>query len=206
MRQGIGPSRSSRAISEACRVAGTDSAASDGRAAEIVRSGENLAADLEPGSLGPGNGVVSLAEAVVPRAPVRRFKPYPACKHSGVEWLGEIPAHWQATRLKTLARLRAGTVITSDKIEPEGDYPVFGGNGLRGYTSSYTHDGELPLVGTPVSTPLPTTSLAPVPQASRSSASGSFRQRRGSRNRASTPEAKEATRIAGRVHKGKGRV
>jgi hypothetical protein len=38
----------------------------------------------------------------------------------------------------------------------------------------------------PVSTPLPTTSLAPVPQASRSSASGSFRQRRGSRNRAST--------------------
>jgi DNA-binding transcriptional LysR family regulator len=38
----------------------------------------------------------------------------------------------------------------------------------------------------PVSTPLPTTSLAPVPQASRSSASVSFRQRRGSRNRAST--------------------
>ena len=34
----------------------------------------------------------------------------------------------------------------------------------------------------PVSTPLTTTSLAPVPQASRSSASGSFRQRRGSRN------------------------
>jgi hypothetical protein len=35
-------------------------------------------------------------------------------------------------------------------------------------------------------TPLPTTSLAPVPQASRNSASGSFRQRCGSRNRAST--------------------
>ena len=28
-----------------------------------MRSGENLAADLEPGSLGPGSGVVSLAEA-----------------------------------------------------------------------------------------------------------------------------------------------
>ena len=27
-------------------------------------------------------------------APLARFKPYPAYKDSGVEWLGEIPAHW----------------------------------------------------------------------------------------------------------------
>ena len=25
----------------------------------------------------------------------QRFKPYPAYKDSGVEWLGEIPAHWE---------------------------------------------------------------------------------------------------------------
>ena len=30
----------------------------------------------------------------------RRFKPYPAYKDSGVEWLGEIPAHWEVNRLK----------------------------------------------------------------------------------------------------------
>ena len=29
----------------------------------------------------------------------RRFKPYPAYKTSGVEWLGEIPAHWEVKRL-----------------------------------------------------------------------------------------------------------
>jgi hypothetical protein len=28
------------------------------------------------------------------RTDLRRFKPYPAYKDSGVEWLGEIPAHW----------------------------------------------------------------------------------------------------------------
>lgn len=50
-------------------------------------------------------------------------------------------------RLKALAGLRAGAAITSDRIEPDGDYPVFGGNGLRGYTSAYTHEGEFPLVG-----------------------------------------------------------
>jgi hypothetical protein len=27
------------------------------------------------------------------------FKPYPAHKDSGVEWLGEIPAHWEVKRL-----------------------------------------------------------------------------------------------------------
>ncbi len=30
----------------------------------------------------------------------RRFKPYPAYKDSGVEWLGEIPAHWKVKRLR----------------------------------------------------------------------------------------------------------
>ncbi len=34
--------------------------------------------------------------------PVRKWKPYPAYKDSGVEWLGEIPAHWKVCRLKTL--------------------------------------------------------------------------------------------------------
>jgi type I restriction enzyme S subunit len=39
--------------------------------------------------------------------PLRRFKPYSAYKDSGVEWLGEIPAHWEVKRLKHLARLNS---------------------------------------------------------------------------------------------------
>src|SRR5712691_9408020 len=37
-----------------------------------------------------------------------RFKPYPAYKNSGVEWLGKIPAHWDVTRTKFAAGLRSG--------------------------------------------------------------------------------------------------
>jgi type I restriction enzyme S subunit len=37
---------------------------------------------------------------------LRRFKPYPSYKDSGVEWLGEIPAHWEAVRSKRLFTLR----------------------------------------------------------------------------------------------------
>ena len=32
-----------------------------------------------------------------------KYKPYPAYRPSGVEWLGEIPAHWEVRRLKYLA-------------------------------------------------------------------------------------------------------
>ena len=32
-----------------------------------------------------------------------KYKPYPAYRPSGVEWLGKIPAHWDARRLKYLA-------------------------------------------------------------------------------------------------------
>ena len=76
-----------------------------------------------------------------------KYKPYPAYKPSGVEWLGEIPVHWEPIRLRYLASMRAGTGITSIEIEEVGEYPVFGGNGIRGYTSSHTHDGKFPLIG-----------------------------------------------------------
>ncbi|MEN6499999.1 MAG: restriction endonuclease subunit S [Bryobacteraceae bacterium] len=33
------------------------------------------------------------------------LKPYPVYKESGVEWLGEVPAHWQVQWLKRIARL-----------------------------------------------------------------------------------------------------
>ncbi|RME57390.1 restriction endonuclease subunit S, partial [Candidatus Parcubacteria bacterium] len=34
-----------------------------------------------------------------------RYKPYPKYKPSGVEWLGDIPEHWEVKRLKFLARI-----------------------------------------------------------------------------------------------------
>lgn len=37
--------------------------------------------------------------------------------------------------------------MKADEIDITGDYPVYGGNGLRGYTSTYNHDGEYALIG-----------------------------------------------------------
>jgi len=76
-----------------------------------------------------------------------RFKTYPAYKDFGIEWLGQIPMKWEVVRVKNVATMQAGVAITSESIEETGEYPVYGGNGLRGYTSSFTHVGDVILVG-----------------------------------------------------------
>ena len=43
--------------------------------------------------------------AVTGRIDVRTGQPYSAYKDSGVEWLGEVPEHWEVRRLKTLLRV-----------------------------------------------------------------------------------------------------
>jgi type I restriction enzyme S subunit len=68
-------------------------------------------------------------------------------KDSGVERIGEIPEYWEIKRVKRIASLRSGESITALEIEGNGEYPVYGGNGLRGYISSYTHEGDFVLIG-----------------------------------------------------------
>jgi type I restriction enzyme S subunit len=46
---------------------------------------------------------------------------YPAYKHSGVEWLGEVPEHWVVTRLKNVSSIRVSTV---DKHVLDDELPV----------------------------------------------------------------------------------
>ena len=72
--------------------------------------------------------------------------PYKEYKESGVQWLGKIPAHWQIRRIKDLSELQSGSSITSHQFTDEG-YPVYGGNGLRGFFSQYNHQGEYILIG-----------------------------------------------------------
>lgn len=45
------------------------------------------------------------------------------------------------------SHFRSGKSITGNDIFETGAYPVYGGNGLRGYTSSYNFDGECAIIG-----------------------------------------------------------
>lgn len=58
-------------------------------------------------------------------------KPYPKYKPSGIEWLGDVPEHWEVTRLRYVCRFAYGDALASEERE-DGDVPVFGSNGPVG--------------------------------------------------------------------------
>ena len=55
---------------------------------------------------------------------------------------------WEQRKLyEVSAEFKSGEFIQAKDIENTGTYPVYGGNGLRGYTDHYNHDGEYALIG-----------------------------------------------------------
>lgn len=65
----------------------------------------------------------------------------------GIDWLADMPDHWTGMRLKHVCTMRSGQGITEQQVEAAGQYPVYGGNGRRGYATSWTHEGPVALVG-----------------------------------------------------------
>ena len=68
-------------------------------------------------------------------------------KNRNVEWIGNVPKGWKITTLKHLCSMQAGKNLTTEQILDEGMFPVYGGNGIRGYYNSYNNEGDFVLVG-----------------------------------------------------------
>ena len=60
---------------------------------------------------------------------IENLKPYPMYKDSGVEWLGEVPTHWDVRRLKTW--LDVNKIVLPEDTDPgyEFDYLDIGSVG-----------------------------------------------------------------------------
>ena len=55
---------------------------------------------------------------------------------------------WEQRKLGDLCvEFRSGEFISASDITETGEYPVFGGNGLRGFTDRFNHDGEYTSIG-----------------------------------------------------------
>lgn len=62
--------------------------------------------------------------------------------------VGIIPEEWEVRKLGEICtNFKSGQSITSPRISYSDKYPVYGGNGLRGYTHSFTHSGDHILIG-----------------------------------------------------------
>lgn len=62
-------------------------------------------------------------------------------KDSGVEWVGEIPAHWDPIRFRFIAKITTGNQDTQN-ADPDGEYPFYVRSPIVERCNSYTFDGE----------------------------------------------------------------
>ena len=85
--------------------------------------------------------------SIIYEAVTKGLNPNVEMKDSGIEWIGRMPAHWTAPALKHLCTMQAGKNLISEQISTSGQYPVYGGNGQRGYYSDYNANGNFLLVG-----------------------------------------------------------
>ncbi len=85
-------------------------------------------------------------QAVISTAVTRGLDNTVAMKDSGVEWLGEIPEHWEVKKLKNSARIQGGKDQKA-VLDDNGKYPVYGSGGIFGYANKYLHNGESVLLG-----------------------------------------------------------
>lgn len=49
------------------------------------------------------------------------MKKYDTYKDSGIEWIGEVPGHWEVKRLKAVAQIVLGKMLTNDD---KGDFSL----------------------------------------------------------------------------------
>ena len=61
--------------------------------------------------------------------------------------VGVIPEDWDALELEAVCTMKSGEGITASSIDDFSEYPCYGGNGLSGYTTRFTHDGRFALIG-----------------------------------------------------------
>lgn len=86
-------------------------------------------------------------QAIINRAVTRGLDPNVEMKDSGIDWIGEIPKHWNVCKVKHLCSMQAGDNLTAEVIQETGEYPVYGANGRRGFYHEYNLNNNCLLVG-----------------------------------------------------------
>jgi type I restriction enzyme S subunit len=78
------------------------------------------------------------------------MKRYESYKDSGVEWIGEIPSHWEIIKTYLITTNLDGKRVplnSEERGDIGGDVPYWGSNGVVDYINQYLFDEELVLVG-----------------------------------------------------------
>ena len=74
------------------------------------------------------------------------MKKYDNYKDSGVEWIGQIPEHWDVKKLKFISKICNGQDQKA-VIDDNGIYPIYGSGGIFGKAKSFLFDQPSVLLG-----------------------------------------------------------
>ena len=80
-------------------------------------------------------------QALVHQAVTRGLDPNVRLKPSGVEWLGDVPEHWELRRIRSLAAIGTGDKDTINR-DVEGKYPFFVRSQNVERIDTWSFDGE----------------------------------------------------------------
>lgn len=90
-------------------------------------------------------------KSIISHAVTKGLNPNAPMKDSGVEWLGEVPEHWEVISIKFLAHCSSGQGINSlevlDIADDKNSFPVIGGNGMMGWTSKSNYKEPVLSIG-----------------------------------------------------------
>jgi len=83
-------------------------------------------------------------QILIQQAVTRGLNPAAPMKDSGIDWIGQIPAHWERRKIRHLFDIGRGRVIPKEELVEEGQYPVYSSQtkneGVFGYLNSFDFD------------------------------------------------------------------
>lgn len=105
----------------------TDQRPEDGTATELLETIKNERQQLEE------------------EGKIKKQKPLPPVDKTDEPF--DLPDSWVWSRLGRVFNMQAGKNVAVGNISEVGEYPCYGGNGIRGYVADYNRDGTYPIIG-----------------------------------------------------------
>ena len=88
-------------------------------------------------------------QIIIQTAVTRGLNPAAPMKDSGIDWIGQIPAHWEVKSIRYAFRFRnyqRVPISASEREGKQGEYPYYGASGIIDYVQDYIFDEDLVLI------------------------------------------------------------
>lgn len=80
--------------------------------------------------------IYELKQSEISRVVTRGLNPDVPLKQSGIDWIGEVPEHWEISKLKYFSNIFSGEPLDNEFKTDDIEIPIYGGGNILGYSKS----------------------------------------------------------------------